>query len=89
MADEGDLSLGESKPFPKKPHESITLRPAAWIAMSASRKNESAFLWRNFAEGPHSLAPKGIYHQRMARIDVVMMNENIGMLAALFGNPLA
>jgi len=89
VAHEGHLGTGESQSFPEKPHQTVSLRATSGIAMAARGENQPALLWSDLSQSLHRLKAQGIHNQGMSRVNVVVVDERIGMIAALFRNPLS
>src|ERR1700674_3463081 len=89
VANEGHLGTGESQSFPEEPHQTVTLRAASGIALAARGENQPALLWRNLSQSVRHLGTEGVHDQRMTGVDIVVVDERIGMAAALFRNPLS
>ncbi len=86
MPNESDLGARQSQLFPKQSRDSITLRAAGRIAVSARRQHQTTALWRHARDlkRPAQLIGERAHHQRMTGIDIVMMDHRVRIATPRF-----
>ena len=82
---EPDLGLAQAQFLPDQPHEPVAFRATGRITMTARRQHQTTLRRQNSS----NLIRKGRYHQRMAHIDIVVMNRSVLRGAARFGKRLS
>jgi hypothetical protein len=82
VANEGGFAFSESHLLPQQPHETVALRAGAGIAVTAGGDNDAGSLRRGYSA--RGLIGETLHQQRMADVEIVVMNGHIGPRTALF-----
>ncbi len=91
VADESDFSGSQAQTFPKQTHQAIALRAAGCIAMAAGGENQAHLLQRARVgwNGARHLIGETFDEQRMARIDIIVVECDVRVSPARFGQCLS
>lgn len=91
MPHESDLTGADAKLFPNQTHQPITIRAAGGVPVPAGGQNQSDLLGRpDLAwDGTRHLIGESLDHQRMRRIDVIVMDDDLRMRTPGFADRTA
>ena len=80
---------GQAEPLPDQTHQTIALGPRGGVAVAARGKDQAGALRRGCSQRLGYLTGKAIHQQRVSRINIVMVDRDIGMPPPGFRESLA
>ena len=86
MPNKSDFGARQPQLLPNEPRETVALRAAGRISVTARRQDQAATLWlrTECLNCSTNLVHESTDHQRVSWIDIIVMNHRIGMLPPRF-----
>jgi hypothetical protein len=82
VADESDFAGRDAELLPNQAHQPVRIGAGGCVGLSAGGQNQPRALRTGWADRARHLIGESLNHQRMARIGVVVMESDGGVLAA-------